>query len=79
MFEIITLSVTLSFRPSGSQAFRPCGPSLLADAARAFRRNPANFARLIALLRKRLENTSCDISIISRSFGSTTPSRGSRR
>src|SRR5262245_561928 len=47
--------------------------------ARAFRFNPSSFARLTALLRKRAENSSCDISIISGSFGSTTPSRGSKR
>src|SRR5262249_51059544 len=47
--------------------------------AKAFRFNPASFARLIALLRKRVENSSCDISTISRRRGSTTPSRGSKR
>src|SRR5262249_46629288 len=47
--------------------------------ARAFRFNPASFALLIALLRKRVEKSSCDISIISRRRGSTTPSRGSKR
>src|SRR5262245_35513764 len=47
--------------------------------AKAFRFNPASFARLIALLRKRVENSSCDISTISRRLGSTTPSRGSKR
>src|SRR5262249_40602107 len=47
--------------------------------ARAFRFSPSSFARLMALLRKRAENSSCDISIISINLGSTTPSRGAKR
>src|SRR5262249_55460698 len=50
-----------------------------AIAASAFRRKPVTLARLIALRRNRVENSSCDIAVNSLSFGATIPPRGVKR
>ena len=51
----------------------------LARAVRALRRSPAHFVRLIALLRKRVENSSWVRLASSRRAGAISPGRGVKR